>query len=175
MAAGFKTTVGTLAAGPPASPSDGDVWIATTVDANGTRWSFQYNGTSTKWEFIGGPPLFTAAASAVNFGTIAATILSLTATRAGDYIARGSYRFTLGTTTARNVQAGVKAGSAGSTNVIGSVFAASNSGVDSVGVEDKVTATAGQAVILSAFASASSSPFDTTIDGWLALTPIRVS
>lgn len=52
-----KTTTQPLADGPPPNPQDGDIWIATGVDANGTRWQFQYNAESSsayQWEFIGG-------------------------------------------------------------------------------------------------------------------------
>lgn len=55
-----KITTSAMSGGPPASPSDGDIWIATGVDANGTRWQFQYNAGSAsayKWEFIGGSAL----------------------------------------------------------------------------------------------------------------------
>src|ERR1019366_3491673 len=47
----------TMAAGPPASPATGDIWVATAVDANGTCWQFQYDASQTtyKWMFIGGP------------------------------------------------------------------------------------------------------------------------
>jgi hypothetical protein len=50
-----KTTVGTLAAGPPGSPVTNDIWLATDVDANGTCWQFRYNSAEAtyKWEFIG--------------------------------------------------------------------------------------------------------------------------
>jgi hypothetical protein len=55
-----KITVGTFAAGPPAAPADGDIWVAKDVDATGVRWTFQYNAGSAnadKWEFIGGGEL----------------------------------------------------------------------------------------------------------------------
>lgn len=60
MVAGAKTTVGTWAAGPPGTPTTGDVWLATAVDANGTDWAFLCDSTQTtyKWLFVGGPPLF---------------------------------------------------------------------------------------------------------------------
>lgn len=54
-----RITVATIAS-PPGSPSDGDIWIATSVDGLGTRWQFSYNSGSAsayKWEFIGGPPM----------------------------------------------------------------------------------------------------------------------
>jgi hypothetical protein len=59
MASGNKVTAQAWASGPPSSPADGDIWIATAVDSNGTAWHFRYNSgeTTYKWEFIGGPPV----------------------------------------------------------------------------------------------------------------------
>lgn len=55
-----KITSGAFASGPPGSPSDGDIWIATSVNGTtGVVWQFRYNAGSAsayKWEFIGGPP-----------------------------------------------------------------------------------------------------------------------
>jgi len=87
----MRTTVSAISGGPPASPSDGDIWVATGVDANGTRWQFQYNAGSAsafKWEFIGGSRLrvtvaaynYTGAANADQFNNT-----GLTLPRAGDY------------------------------------------------------------------------------------------
>lgn len=58
----YAITVSDFASGPPASPSSGDIWVATNADslADGIRWQFQYNAGSSsayKWEFIGGPPV----------------------------------------------------------------------------------------------------------------------
>lgn len=81
-----------LATGPPASPVNGMIWIATNVDANGRVWLFRYNASSAstfKWEFIGGSPLlFTAptgngwpASGANNVGAFYSGVA-----RAGDYL-----------------------------------------------------------------------------------------
>jgi len=86
-------TTGTLAAGPPGSPKDGDIWIATAVDGNGTRWQFQYNAGSAsayKWEFIGGVPMLAAVATGENttsttYAALTTAGPSLTLARAGDY------------------------------------------------------------------------------------------
>jgi hypothetical protein len=54
-----KVTAGAFSSGPPGSPADGDIWVALSVDANGTAWQFRYNAGSAstyKWEFIGGAP-----------------------------------------------------------------------------------------------------------------------
>jgi hypothetical protein len=79
--------------GPPANPQDGDVWMATGVDANGTCWQFRYNAGSAsayKWEFVGGPPAFasvetgesTASGTYVDLATVGPTF---TCARGGDY------------------------------------------------------------------------------------------
>jgi hypothetical protein len=92
FAAGQKRTISTIATGPPGSPADGDIWVATAVDANGVRWHFQYNAGSAsayKWEFIGGPAIAVdvvtgeATASATNVDL--ATVQSFTLPRAGDW------------------------------------------------------------------------------------------
>lgn len=97
--ASFPTvTTSSWSAGPPSSPSDGDLWIASGVDSNGTRWQFQYNAGSAsanKWEFIGGPPMHvddqtggsTTSTSAVDLGG-GSTVLTLTPGRAGNYAIR---------------------------------------------------------------------------------------
>lgn len=56
-----SVSFGTLGAGPPAAPSDGDIWVAKNVGANGEWWAFQYDAAwvadAFKWKFIGGPPV----------------------------------------------------------------------------------------------------------------------
>lgn len=79
-----------MSGGPPASPVDQDIWIATAVDANGTRWAFQYNAgsaSSFKWEFIGGSPLKVAPAtsSVASAGTWTRVMTTALAPRSGDY------------------------------------------------------------------------------------------
>lgn len=60
LAPGNKTTyTPDISAGPPGSPSTGDIWIAG-AGAAGEIWVFRYNGSSGspyKWEFIGGSPV----------------------------------------------------------------------------------------------------------------------
>lgn len=93
MAAGNKVTTSALSGGPPGSPSDGDIWIATGVDANGTRWQFQYNAgsvSSYKWEFLGGFPAHVLVDTAETTTSLTYTDLatagpSFTAVRAGEY------------------------------------------------------------------------------------------
>lgn len=91
VAWGMKITTSPISGGPPGSPNDGDIWIATGVDGAGARWSFQYNAGSAsayKWEFIGGPPI--TADNAAQVSGITSTVdipldPNLTAPRAGDY------------------------------------------------------------------------------------------
>lgn len=103
-----KITTSPLAGGPPASPSDGDIWIATNVDTNGTRWQFQYDAAwatdANKWKFIGGPPIgaadpsdvqetVTGAWTRLNGGAVALSIA-----RPGLYMFEGSCRVFMGGT-----------------------------------------------------------------------------
>jgi hypothetical protein len=95
MAAGFKFTVGTLAAGPPGGPTTNDIWIATDVDANGTVWCFRYNSAEAtyKWEFIGGSPAYQRIASFESttssaYGNLTTPGPTFTIARAGDYLLR---------------------------------------------------------------------------------------
>jgi hypothetical protein len=90
-----RVVTSTMAGGPPASPVDQDIWVATAVDANGTRWAFQYNAGSAstfKWEFIGGPPvrsLVDTDESSVTVGAwfdLATVGPTVALARAGDYL-----------------------------------------------------------------------------------------
>lgn len=87
-----RVVTSAMSGGPPASPVDQDIWIATAVDGNGTRWAFQYNAGSasaSKWEFIGGPPLEAEVATDESTASAAyvdlTTVQSLTQPRSGDY------------------------------------------------------------------------------------------
>lgn len=88
----LKTTVGTLAAGPPGAPATNDIWIATDVDSNGTVWTFRYNSSEAtyKWEFIGGAAMYSEVATLESTSSATYTALgtagpSLALSRAGDY------------------------------------------------------------------------------------------
>jgi hypothetical protein len=107
IAQGSITTTSPLSGGPPTSPNDGDIWIATDVNANGdgSRWQFQFNATSAssyKWEFIGGSPLRSeiTTSQGANFsgswgdlGTVGPTV---TLPRNGDYRLRYMAQASLG-------------------------------------------------------------------------------
>jgi len=82
---------GALAAVPPATPIEGQLWAMSPVA--GTVWLFRYNAGSAstyKWEFVGGPPLSheiitdeaTGSTTYVDLATVGPQI---TLPRAGDY------------------------------------------------------------------------------------------
>jgi hypothetical protein len=110
-----RITASTLAGGPPASPSDGDIWIATAVDTVGTNWMFRYNagsGSAYKWEFIGGSPMYLSVGAAQSLAASAgiqdlATVgPSFTLTRVGDYIIRWGILTTSGAASGATPNAG---------------------------------------------------------------------
>lgn len=91
----YKTTTSDFSSGPPSNPSTGDIWIASNVDANGTRWQFQYNAGSAsayKWEFIGGAPVLISVDTFETTTSAWPTLVDLTTVgpsftpaRSGDY------------------------------------------------------------------------------------------
>lgn len=117
---GPKITTSDFTTGPPSSPSDGDIWVGTNVDTNGTRWMFQYNAGSSsayKWEFVGGAPYIIETLTGNGFATGAYNNIGwgYKPTRAGDYICA----VTLGianSTTAQSFGIGVGVGSTTSVN-----------------------------------------------------------
>lgn len=97
-----QITTSQLVAGPPASPADNDIWVATNVDATaGVDWMFRYVSTETtyKWHFIGGAFVRVSGnpSAVINTGTQVGatgyyydpTTMSVTVARAGDYIISG--------------------------------------------------------------------------------------
>jgi hypothetical protein len=93
MAAGNKITAGAMASGPPGSPSTGDIWIATAVDAAGMAWMFRYDSSQTtyKWVFVGGAPVVASVDAEQNTTSATYTALatagpSITLARGGDYL-----------------------------------------------------------------------------------------
>jgi hypothetical protein len=98
-----QITTSALSGGPPASPSDGDIWIATGVDTNNSRWTFQYNASwvtdANKWAFIGGPSMIVSGAGFTTNGSGAYVSfpipLAYTAVRGGVYdLISGGFAFT---------------------------------------------------------------------------------
>jgi hypothetical protein len=85
-----KLTASAITGGPPASPANGDIWHALSVDNADQRWAFQYNqfsGSAYKWEFIGGPSLYTTSGTqSPAVGGWTTLSAALTMQRAGDYM-----------------------------------------------------------------------------------------
>lgn len=48
----------TPSATPPASPVEGTLWAYRLTSPNAGTWLFRYNAADSRWDFIGGPPLF---------------------------------------------------------------------------------------------------------------------
>lgn len=174
-------TTSTLAAGPPGSPSDKDIWIATTVDSAGTRWHFQYNSGSAstfKWEFIGGPPTIArvntdeSTASTGSWLDLTTVGPKYVTARAGDYVAA------VGCGT--NLAGGV--GNMGLGAAAGATSPSDVSFVDTVGAGKEAVLTTQS--LLTGLAAASdvraryfASTAGTThfLRRWIAVTPVRVS
>lgn len=144
------STISTFSSGPPLSPSDGDIWFATNVDAIGTRWQFQYNAGSSstyKWEFVGGAstPLFRGSTDSIvsnNVITADTNLGTLTAQRPGEYFT--IVNFWIFATPPTNVQIfylhnGLNAGNWGATTSTGTVvlqgtYISCTAGSDTIGV-----------------------------------------
>jgi hypothetical protein len=80
-------SVSTFAGGPPASPVDGQIWVATNV-TNGRRWRFQWDAAGAKWRFLGGAALVMQGGSAGTSSTSYASLssaVSYTVVRSGVY------------------------------------------------------------------------------------------
>lgn len=114
----YAITVSDFASGPPSSPSSGDIWVGTNVDANGTRWQFQYNAGSAstyKWEFIGGAPFAVSTVSLSAWGSLNVWNAfpnlggGYTAGRSGEYLAQGSFAG-IGASGAGTIQLGFSIG-----------------------------------------------------------------
>lgn len=175
-----KITTSSWAGGPPASPSDKDIWIATGVDANGTRWQFQYNAgsaSSFKWEFIGGPPVWsivsafesTASATPADLTTAGP---SFTATRGGDYVVR--YGATSDVNSAASVALTSLFTNAGVRVTGGEADAATVGVFTSAASEERVAAlVAGTTYKLRYWASNGTTA--TFANRWLSVVPIRIA
>ena len=174
-----QAVISTMAAGPPANPADGDIWIATAVDSVGTRWMFQYNAGSAsafKWEFIGGPDVYnvvaafesTASGTPTNLTTVGPSIVLA---RSGDYIARYGTVSNI-TTTSEKALASVF--SAAGVRVAGGEADSGVTAFNSVMAEDRCTGlVAGTTYQLKYWASGGAT--GTWADRWLSFTPVRIS
>lgn len=179
MAAGNKVTTSTLAGGPPASPTDKDIWIATAVDANGTRWAFQFNAGSasaSKWEFIGGPPIRSDVDTQESQGATALanlpTVQSVVLARVGDYDmsfsvqAQNSVGATLGSVAAVNI---------GVTTFMLADFNANttNNGITTVARNKRVTGVTAATTVTLQFSNAAGTM--TYRERSLWITPVRIA
>lgn len=173
---GTRTT-SPMSGGPPASPGDGDIWIATGVDAAGTRWAFQYNAGSSsvaKWEFIGGPPKVVGGSA--GWGASTSTVytdfspaLSFTLPRNGDYFFRwGAMVFadTIGT----NMFLGLHVGSTAQLENLVSA-PGNNYRTNSVESLAQTGRTFGDVMSVRGKVSANTGTFQ---NGWFDILPIRI-
>jgi hypothetical protein len=154
-------TTSTLAGGPPGSPKDGDIWIATGVDTNGTRWQFQYDAAwvtdANKWKFIGGIP-FTVSDSVSfttsNGGTYVSfpTPMSYTVVRSGVYdLISGGFAFS--TTGLSSMGLGLHVNGVNQANLTAGSNIPSGSAGTLNAIPCAVAATAGQAIDLRYFSN----------------------
>lgn len=178
----IEGTRSALSGGPPASPGEGDLWIATGIDADGTEWLFKYNSSETtyKWKFLGGSAqgFYGAMVASLTPASTWVTVKALALARAGDYQVRGGFRLTFNSTVAHNILAGIAITSPGATNVSSSLTVPAGAGgyTFSIAVEDRINAAAnGGNVILSALSFATTGGTDATIDGYIAIVPVRIS
>jgi hypothetical protein len=94
-------SIPTPSATPPASPTDGTLWVFPADAANGINWLFEFNSSEAtfKWEFLGGQPMMatvdTQETTASNVYIALATAgPSITVARQGDYVVHlGSLSF----------------------------------------------------------------------------------
>lgn len=74
----------------PGSPQDGQLFVYVADDTNGVEWLFKYHTSSTKWRFIGGPPLFSEittseSTSSTSYVNLTTTGPAITLPLAADY------------------------------------------------------------------------------------------
>jgi hypothetical protein len=179
-----KISVGAIAAGPPGSPSDGDIWTAV-VDTSGRRWMFQYNAGSAspyKWEFVGGSAQ--AAGPGGSIATASTSYVDLTGgptvsiARTGDYQLLFGCRIQPSGAALSDAALAVWNGSTTSaapaffTNGTAGGAVVLNSSAD-IAMLDIRNLTGGQTLNLRVAGNPANSA--TYMNGWLHVTPIRIS
>jgi hypothetical protein len=105
-------TTSTFSGGPPASPVEGDIWIATNISddaASNKRWSFSYraaDAATRPWKFIGGAPIQRNGVGSTNTADSAYhdTGHSWTVTRGGIYVVKGNLSGAIGSGGAGSLQ-----------------------------------------------------------------------
>jgi len=95
-----KITTSAQSGGPPASPANNDIWIATGIGANNIYWMLQYDSSEAtyKWKFVGGPANSLDYGAAAQSNTVANTWQQMnnpqiTIARSGIYQLRAHCRF----------------------------------------------------------------------------------
>jgi hypothetical protein len=180
-----RVTTSLFSAGPPASPVDGDEWIALAVDTgnlsttNGTVWRFRYNassGSSYKWEFLGGPPLVSGMSG--NLTTSSTTMVALTSgpsittTRGGDYACEIACL-------AQNNAASNNAVAINLANVGGTIFTnwslPATSGFLAKSAAQGLAAALAASTVLTLQAKTSSGVSTIFTEGFIKITPVRIS
>jgi hypothetical protein len=178
-----RITNSPISGGPPLAPDEGDIWNATGVDANGTRWQFQYNPGSAsayKWEFIGGARR--AAGPSGNIATASTAMVDLTGAptfvipRTGDYIVDwGMYATNGGTYASAST---IFTQIVGSLAGIGNVFQAAQMVAVFSGGRGKFdevrTLTAGETIKIQVRTNSAGSNMQ-ALEATLGLTPIRIA
>lgn len=179
--AGVTTTTSAISGGPPGSPADGDIWIATAAGSNGERWAFQYNagsGSAYKWEFIGGSPVIVQDANSQTLSVSGAytplTSMQLTVPRAGDYEIVGDLVGSGSTAGAATVILSVSQNSTSvSTYVIGQTIPAGASFPYFISGKYKATAVAASDVFRLLYNQNGTNP--TSVNRQMSILPIRIS
>lgn len=170
-----QITSSAFSAGPPAAPTDGDIWIANF--GGSARWTFQFSSSSGKWECCGGTPAYTATNTGFTNTAVAFQIpgtFATTLARAGDYLVTYTGRASNST--------GVTAEAAMETAVNGGVtgpVSADNTFIAGTAVSmtqtNEVTVTAGQVVDIAYFTSSIAGSSMQWSNRTMSIMPLRVT
>lgn len=160
----------------PASPVDGMETYYTADDTNGVIWHFRYRSaaSSSRWEFVGGPPLrsevdTSEARNNAAYGALTTAGPSVTCPLAGDYIVRiGS---AIGPTGAGfGIHSFDVGGTAASDNDM-IMFVSTGAQEAAVAREQVVSGVAAGTALVSKYRSTVNTNFRFR---WMTVTPIRV-
>lgn len=169
----------------PASPTNRMVVDYVADDTNGVVWRFRYragSGSSYKWEFVGGSPLWSEittlesyGAGVTTYGDLATVGPSIALPFAGDYeveIGCSAYH----NTTARAAWMSYQIGGTGASDNDGlvAVYAGLTNSVDVAGVRPRIKTGLG-AVTLTAKYRGDGSGVPTFRNRWMRVTPRRIS
>jgi len=172
-----------LTSNAPASPGDGDIWIAVDSLTLATyQWMFRWNNGSSntdKWEFVGGPPQRTFLSTSENVASAAyvdlATVVSLTNARAGVYdIYHGADSTTDGGTGTDSIWGAIKLGAAATADAESWINAGKAAAPATMSRTLYGYALAASTVLKQQYKS-SNATARAISKRWIALTPVRVS